>query len=218
MRHRLARANNRRWAMASVLHSRKLGIGYKLQIWRSCVLSTLTYGLHCCGLTGDQTLEAQRAMMRHVRVTVSNQAHLTGDTHEYIMRQYGLEPIADQLRRTHDRECQAPEAISDWMWNPSWCRYVSDRLGQFTEAAVPSEEAEVWECPVCEASFVSSAALKTHARRAHDIHEQHPPVFNKALHSTGGLPVCSGCGKKFSKWQSLALHINGNSCTAVLCK
>ena len=39
---------------------------------------------------------------------------------------------------------------------------------------------------------------------------------NKALHSTGGLPVCSGCGKKFSKWQSLALHINGNSCTAML--
>ena len=31
-----------------------------------------------------------------------------------------------------------------------------------------------------------------------------------------GLPVCSGCGKKFSKWQSLALHINGNSCTAML--
>ena len=28
--------------------------------------------------------------------------------------------------------------------------------------------------------------------------------------------MCSGCGKKFSKWQSLALHINGNSCTAVL--
>ena len=49
----------------------------------------------------------------------------------------------------------APEAISDWMWNPSWCRYVSDRLEQFTEAAVPSEEAAVWECPVCEASFVS---------------------------------------------------------------
>ena len=61
----------------------------KLALATSCkygeaVLSVLyleTYGLHCCGLTGDQTLEAQRATMRHVRAIVSNQAHLTGDTH-----------------------------------------------------------------------------------------------------------------------------------------
>ena len=45
-RHRIQKANQRRWILASVLHSRKLSIKYKLQIWRSCVQSTLLYGLH----------------------------------------------------------------------------------------------------------------------------------------------------------------------------
>ena len=189
LRHRVGKANNRRWALAAILHSRKIGIGHKLQIWRSCVLSTLTYGLHCCGLTGDHTLEAQRTMMRHARAIVSNQAHLTGDTHEYIMHKYNIQTVAELLRAA--------------------------RLCLFQEAAAPAEGADIWECPICEASFVSSAALKTHARRAHDVHEHPQPIFNKAVHSQGGLPVCKGCGKKFSKWQSLALHINGNSCTAI---
>ena len=118
-------------------------------------------------------------MMRHVRAIVSNQAHLTGDTRAYIMSKFGLETVADQLRRTHERECQAADTHSDWMWSRSWSQHVTDRLGQFTEDAVPGEEAAIWECPVCEASFVSSAALKTHARRAHDIHEQHRPVFKQ---------------------------------------
>ena len=33
LRHRVAKANGRRWAMASILHSRKLSVGYKLQFW-----------------------------------------------------------------------------------------------------------------------------------------------------------------------------------------
>ena len=127
--------------------------------------------------------------MRHVRAIVSNQAHLTGDTHEYIMHKYNIQTVAELLRAA--------------------------RLCLFQEAAAPAEGADIWECPICEASFVSSAALKTHARRAHDVHEHPQPIFNKAVHSQGGLPVCKGCGKKFSKWQSLALHINGNSCTAI---
>ena len=209
------RPNNRRWALAAILHSRKIGIGYKLQIWRSCVLSTLTYGLHCCGLTGDHTLEAQRTMMRHVRAIVSNQAHLTGDTHEYIMHKYNIQTVAELLWAAHDRECKAAELHLDWMWNTPWSERVNARLRLFQEAAASAEGVDIWECPICEVSFVSSAALKTHARRAHDVHEHPQPIFNKAVHSQGGLPVCKGCGKKFSKWQSLALHINGNSCTAI---
>ena len=85
LRHRVAKANGRRWAMASILHSKILSVGYKLQFWRSCILSIMTYGLHCCGVTGDGAQEAQRAQMRHIRAIVNNQAHLTGDTHAQII-------------------------------------------------------------------------------------------------------------------------------------
>ncbi|CAE7356543.1 unnamed protein product [Symbiodinium sp. CCMP2456] len=68
----------------------------------------------------------------------------------------------------------------------------------------------------CEATFGTAAALKTHARRAHDIIDEHPVVFNKAEHALGGLPTCSKCHKKFSKWQTLAQHINQNSCPQMI--
>ena len=55
LRHRLTKAHNRRWALASVLHSGRLKISYKLNIWRSCVLSSMSYGLPHCGLTGTKS-------------------------------------------------------------------------------------------------------------------------------------------------------------------
>ena len=84
MRHRTQKANNRRWALASFLHSRRISVRLKLRIWRSCVLTTLMYGLSSCGISGDAVEEVQRTIMKHVRAIVSNQAHLTGDTHKDI--------------------------------------------------------------------------------------------------------------------------------------
>ncbi|CAE7573790.1 unnamed protein product [Symbiodinium sp. CCMP2592] len=200
MRHRIAKANKRRWAMASVLHSRRLSVGYKLQVWRSCVLSTLTYGLHCCGLSGDQLQEAQRHMMKHVRAVTNNQAHITGDSHATIMDKFGV-----QMMRT-----------PDWMRDESWFHHVSERLSQQSEPEPEGIESAVWACPICEESFTTSAALKTHARRSHNIVDEHKEIFNKARHSKNGLPICKFCDRKFSKWQSLAVHINNNSCPVLI--
>ena len=216
LRHRVTKANGRRWAMASILHSKKLGIGYKLMFWRSCVLSIMTYGLHCCGLTGDGTQEAHRAQMRHVRAIVNNQAHLTGDTHAQIMQKYQIPHFADLLRQALDREERAVALQPDWMWDEEWNAHVRQQLNVRTDQPDQEDEAAIWSCPKCEASFVSAAALKTHARRTHGITEEHPTVFNKAVHSEGGVPTCSGCHKKFSRWQTLAQHIDQNSCPGMI--
>ncbi|CAE7238307.1 PKAR [Symbiodinium sp. CCMP2592] len=165
MRHRVSKANKRRWAMAGVLHSRRISVGYKLQIWRSCVLSTLTYGLHCCGLTG---------------------AHITGDSHETIMDKFGVQTVVGLLLK--QQSALEPEGA----------------------------ESAVWSCPVCEEAFTTSAALKVHARRSHDIVDEHKEIFNKARHSKNGLPICKFHDRKFSKWQSLAVHISDNSCPALI--
>ena len=202
--------------MASILHSRKMGITYKLRLWRSCVLSTMTYGLQSCGITGDHAQEAQRSMMKHVRAIVSNQAHLTGDTHESIMHKYQIKPFIEIIREAHEREQHTATAREDWMWDSSWQQHVREQLERRTDQLIHSEEAEVWTCPHCEEAFVSSAALKTHARRTHGIREEHQHIFNKAEHSLGGLPTCRCCGKQFSKWQTLAAHINQNSCPVLM--
>ncbi|CAE7679495.1 unnamed protein product [Symbiodinium microadriaticum] len=120
MRHRIQKANNRRWALASFLHSRRISISLKLRIWRSCVLTTLMYGMASCGLTGDALLEVQRAIMRHVRAIVSNQAHLTGDTHQAIVTKYNIPSAKDlceiEYQRAQDRQQSSP----DWMFDEQW--------------------------------------------------------------------------------------------------
>ena len=69
-----------------------------------------------------------------------------------------------------------------------------------------------WACPFCEHMFPTSAALKHHARRTHDYVDKTELIFNKAVHSVGGLPTCRFCKKDFSRWQTLARHITSNSC------
>ena len=44
-KHRLTRAHNRRWALASVLHSRRLSIPHTQCLAQLCVCFTMLYGL-----------------------------------------------------------------------------------------------------------------------------------------------------------------------------
>ena len=211
MRHRIQKANNRRWALASFLHSRRISISLKLRIWRSCVLTTLMYGMASCGLTGDALLEVQRAIMRHVRAIVSNQAHLTGDTHQAIVTKYNIPSAKDlceiEYQRAQDRQQSSP----DWMFDEQWHLHLWRRLHQTTEQSEQPNDRACWACPACDGIFPTQAALKWHARRMHNIVDNEV-VFNKALHSKGGLPVCRFCDTAFSRWQTLADHITKRRC------
>ncbi|CAE7805071.1 unnamed protein product, partial [Symbiodinium sp. CCMP2592] len=97
VQHRLAKANHRRWALASILHTKRMSIAYKLQLWQSCALSTMMYALHCLCLSAGNVHSLQKTIMKHVRAIVANQAFLTGTTHDEIMKTYhirmhGLDP------------------------------------------------------------------------------------------------------------------------------
>ena len=214
LRHRLQKAHGRRWALASVLHSNKVKIPYKFNIWRSCVDSTLRYGLVHCGLNGDQVAEMQKAVMKHTRAIVNNQAFLTGDTHETIIDRYHLPRVLMDLGDDLRQAREAQDRLPDWMYSDTWQAHLE------TQLALPAHRAEhesgttdayTWACPYCECMFPSSAALKHHARRVHDV-DRCIPIFNKAAHSVGGLPTCRFCKKEFSRWQTLAGHITSNSC------
>ena len=211
MRHRIQKANNRRWALAPFLHSRRISIRLKLRIWRSCVLTTLLYGLSSCGISGDAVEEVQRTIMKHVRAIVSNQAHLTGDTHRDIALKYNIPSAKDlcavEYQRTQDQQCN----LQDWMYDEQWQQHLWCRIQQIAERVEKPTEQARWACPACDGIFPTQAALKWHARRMHNIVDTEV-VFNKALHSKGGLPVCKFCEAVFSRWQTLADHITKRRC------
>ena len=125
----------------------------------------------------------QKAVMKHTRAIVNNQAFLTGDTHETIIDRCHLprvlKDLGDDLR--HAREAQ--DRLPDWMYSDTWQAHLE------TQLALPAHRAEnesgttdayTWACPYCECMFPSSTALKHHARRVHDHVDRCIPIFNKA--------------------------------------
>ena len=91
-------SQSERWALAAILHTRRMSINYKIRLWRSCVLSTLTYALHCLPLSDSHIRLLQRTMMKHIRALVSDQRFLTGTTHEAIMDRHHLHPVKEEGR------------------------------------------------------------------------------------------------------------------------
>ena len=98
VRHRIQKANQRGGPSAAILHTRRMSINYKIRLWRSCVLSTLTYALHCLPLSDSHIRLLQRTMMKHIRALVSDQRFLTGTTHEAIMDRHHLHPVKEEGR------------------------------------------------------------------------------------------------------------------------
>ena len=215
VKHRTTKAHQRRWALASILHTRRMSIKYKLQLWRSCVLSTMMYALHCLCLGPGHVRTLQRAMMKHVRAIVSDQAFLTGVTHEEIMNRYGIPTVKNLLDKAHHRELQL-DADEDWMIHTGWNEKISASLQNTMADEEPLSDADkdIWMCPICSAQFPSTAALKIHARKIHKVVNEPQHLFDKTKHSLHGLPQCSQCFRKFSKWQTLLNHINNDSCPA----
>ena len=213
-RHRIHKANQRRWALASILHSRKIASRYKLQIWRSCLQSTLVYGLHCFGLSPKLAAELNVNSMKHIRAIVSDQQHLTGRTHQEILEKHQLTPILQVIQKAHEREQQL-SFHTDWMVSEAWHLHITACLQQVQQQTpVPDTDSdqERWACPECDEMFCSAAALKIRAQRTHGIRTEKQQIFDRAAHSVGGLPTCRFCNKQFSRWQTLAHHINTMAC------
>ena len=213
VKHRVAKGHQRRWALASILHSRRVSIHYKLRLWRSSVLSTMMYALHCLCLQTQHIKYIQRAIVKHTRAITLDQPFLTGRTHAEIMTKYHIRPALDLLQKAHARE-QSIAQHGDWIVEQHWNQVIGECLQSASTSSVPNSdtEGEIWACPVCSEQFTTPAALKLHARRKHKLVDSPAQVFDRTKHSIAGLPQCSGCLKKFSRWQTLAWHINHHAC------
>ena len=175
----------------------------------------MMYALHCLQLSPGNVHLLQKTIMRHCRAIVSDQAFLTGITHDEIMQKYQIRSACSILEHAHGRELGL-EQYEDWMIDVTWNKVISDGLQVAAQHTEPESDAEqeVWACPVCDEQFSNIAALKIHARRAHRIVDTPARLFDRTKHALHGLPQCAGCLRKFSRWQTLEAHVNNNSCPA----
>ena len=77
---------------------------------------------------------------------------------------------------------------------------------------MPTSEAHLFYCALCEKQFANQMAYRQHLRHAH---EPAPPSnlrFSIVLDSVGGVPTCRYCKAKFRFWQGLKQHLDKDTC------
>ena len=80
MRHRLQLSWQAFHRLHTFLCSKKLELGQRLRLWRTCVLSIATYGLTAIGLDEVSASKLRSHVYRQLRIITGNPAHLTHET------------------------------------------------------------------------------------------------------------------------------------------
>ena len=155
--------------MTSVLHSRRLAERYRMQIWRSCVLARMTYGLHCCGVTSRMLKEIQTLMMKQVQAITSDPVHIYRHPDEAVMQRLGLCPLEEYLAKVLDREreARAMNHEKDWMHDETWEVHLWQQLRMADgERETVQVQTCAWACPSCAETFETQKAFKIHAAKS----------------------------------------------------
>ena len=196
----------------------------RLHLWRSCIWTTVAYGLTTCGLNeaGVQTLNT--AMIKQLRAVLRLPAHISKTTNEEVCRQARLPLPNIMLRNLTQAEgrrhaARPPDELvcgPDHSWWSTVQHSLSPQVSKTLIRLAPSK-VEAHVCPTCGVSYSTRAALKTHVTKQHaNATETQPevPGFSKLADSSGGLPRCKHCEKCFPTWQLLERHIAGGHCHA----
>ena len=93
--------------LRSWLRTHAIGLRHRLQLWRACVVSTLTYGLFAVNLTLPIIKNFQLIIFGMYRQLTQNYSFRTHDSHQTILYRYGLEhPLMLLLRHAHQLQCR----------------------------------------------------------------------------------------------------------------
>ncbi|CAE7783692.1 unnamed protein product [Symbiodinium sp. CCMP2592] len=212
--------------LGSVLKGRHhLTAAQRIDLWKSCVWSSISYALPACGLTpsGHKTLET--AVIKHLRAILRSPVHLTFTSNAEIAQQAGLElphrMLQKLLQTEARRKSNASSPVDPFICTPadSWWKQVEESLqppAESTTIQVPSLTVAKCACPICGITYALRSALLTHVAKQHpeSLLELEQPTFDRAVDAIGGMPQCAACGKRFSTWQLLQRHVAGNYCAA----
>ena len=230
---RIAAAQKTFGRLKTWLCNKRLRLGFRLQLWHSCVFMTMQYGLFAVGLTMPAILKAQTVMLQMVRQIVGDHSYVTGHTHEFVLEEFGLlHPIAllirsaEKLQQTLGLRLNQVTS-SDVLLSTDWCCLQETiqmlHVALTLQTQVPlrqlilqSEQRPVFPCPWCNQHFYSLPNLRRHQTVAH--HEPQLRTFHATAisYAVQGLPQCSHCLESFSTWRQFQIHLERNVCQVLM--
>ena len=216
--HRVHQANSNFATLRDILRTNSaLSRTRKLDIYRMCVWTTLTYGLVSVGITATSCRAIQTAAAMHLRKLL--RIYQKGNSNEDVLRRANIELLpflcqrAQQQARSLNRDTHRAADLR--ASEDARCSQIQDQLTgllhvglQRNIVQVHPKEASHLDCPVCGVTFATASGLHQH------LHSRHPEVakaasidFVREDHSLFGLPYCRFCRTRLASWQTLTKHI-----------
>ncbi|CAE7835719.1 Pol [Symbiodinium sp. CCMP2592] len=164
--------------LRGLLFSRKgLTIQQSLQMYRTCVRSTLLHGVLSTGITAAGLRTLEKFEIKHIRAIACSPSHLFRERSADLQKRLQYEPIADALGRMY-HSCQQQAATLHFPFPGD--RVLEQRSRLLYEAYQETLQARMYStltqcdsagvpCPVCGVYYSDQRIMRIHCAKSHHI-------------------------------------------------
>eukprot|EP00438_Fugacium_kawagutii_P010194 Skav234226 [mRNA] locus=scaffold1464:222296:226312:+ [translate_table: standard] len=216
----------RRW-----LRCRTIKRETRLAIWRSCVWSSMVYGIFAVGFQQKHIHLLQQTAFRHIRYALLDHSYRTHRTHQEVLASVNWPTPLELLRRqcqtilrTH--ACRLEHSLPtdvirtiDWTHLDHLHTMIQTALQEAVDVPIAAPEAPVTtrpllKCTQCSFATTNLANLKRHYTNIHAKPQMRciPATYPNMSHT--GLPTCPFCMHTFATRPGLQQHLELNRCPA----
>ena len=200
-----------------------LSVQHRLRVYRTCIRSTMSYGLAVVG-TSPQALKRLSSLeAKHVRCITGNPRKEDNEAIDIIYQRFEYKGMASFLLEASKRRLDTlardmpsyPGLTDDLEWQSTVYQSYLNPLPTQTSHKPVHPTQDIFPCPHCDKTFDSQHAMRTHCARSHKISFVRSDLqlgkarreVDIAQHSVDGLPTCKHCGYAFRKWSGFKSHI-----------
>ena len=193
----------------------------RLQLWQTCVQTSLSHGLCSAGLRQDGLQQLIHRLSADIRRIAPSPAHITHETTEDLCARLRiptpLSYLQDSWLGTFGRLRSTRAALdsTDFLHFLDLDKVQRRIMKAFEVLPKPSSQDldAVFPCPYCPHLCATQTLLNKHMskrRKAKGLFER----FETLRDSFGGRPECSHCHRKVASWRGLVTHIQQGHCSS----
>ena len=195
----------------SVLRSKYIQPNQRLQLWHSCVFSTIRYGLTSTGLPARGPELLRQVIAKQVRLVLKSPSWITHEPTTELYRRHDFEdPIAQLAKALTSRRAKPSLSVAafDTPERLRWHNLVSlfvtlpatqDAFGPHEDSAarpqvqlreVTGTLSRAFQCPSCPQTFATLIALRTHCTKSHKPTSASDDTLNAATTFASATSSC----------------------------
>ena len=197
----------------------------QFKLYRQCVMSTVSYGIHEMGIICRGLAKLVSMINTHHRIMTKSPVCLSHESTKNFFDRLNLIPPWTHLQQQQQARIQQAlnnrairfrlEVMTEV--SPDACACVPDLWP--SNLTMPSDTpdplfAQDITCPECHRAFKQVGTLKYHMRRLHDIPCEPEDIYDPLRDAWNGRPICNHCSHSFVDFYRLRDHINGRVCTS----